>query len=71
MSGVSIKYRPVTNQWDYITGGTQFHDALSLHLKMLLAIARDAKLLILLLLIFSMRTISHHQARRPMSFFQK
>ena len=28
MSGVSIKFRPVTNQWDYITGGTQFHDAL-------------------------------------------
>ena len=28
MSGVSIKYRPVTNQWDYVDGSTQFHAAL-------------------------------------------
>jgi len=28
MSGVSIKFRPVTNQWDYVDGSTQFHDAL-------------------------------------------
>lgn len=29
MSGVSIKYRPVRNQWDHIDGSTKLYDALS------------------------------------------
>lgn len=29
MSGVSIKFRPVTNQWNYVDGSNKFHDAIN------------------------------------------